>query len=233
MSLKRVSDGGIYLLGWWWLSLSLITLHHRRIRVLAQCKAEKKTFSQNYVHDIEGVCTLKPAPLSDPPYSRLSLVQWPSSSQSYNSPPHPSPAHSARAFPFSLFPPSPPPSLSYFAHYLEAYCPPVSKVYRPFPTRVVPREEAELSTSARWREAPLESPAHIKPLAGEADPPQYGAQHRQDALREGGDDTLPPRWHQFKVLDDRTLYQDDTLTMSSSSRPLPGVQLGSHQEFSC
>ncbi|KAG1721922.1 hypothetical protein EDB19DRAFT_1917006 [Suillus lakei] len=58
MSLKRVSDGGIYLLGWWWLSLSLITLHHRRIRVLAQCKAEKKTFSQNYVHDIEGLGTV-------------------------------------------------------------------------------------------------------------------------------------------------------------------------------
>lgn len=64
MSLKRVggkSDGGIDLLGWWWLPLSSvsqptpITPPRRRIRVLAQCKAEKKKFSPNYVREMEGV----------------------------------------------------------------------------------------------------------------------------------------------------------------------------------
>ncbi|KAG2120111.1 hypothetical protein BD769DRAFT_1653729 [Suillus cothurnatus] len=64
MSLKRVggkSDGGVDLLGWWWLPLSSdsqstpITPPRRRIRVLAQCKAEKKNFSPNYVREMEGV----------------------------------------------------------------------------------------------------------------------------------------------------------------------------------
>jgi hypothetical protein len=66
MSLQRVggkSDGGIDLLGWWWLPLSESqsssstpsTLSRRRIRVLAQCKAEKKKFSPNYVREMEGV----------------------------------------------------------------------------------------------------------------------------------------------------------------------------------
>ncbi|KAG1803348.1 uncharacterized protein BJ212DRAFT_1571147 [Suillus subaureus] len=64
MSLKRVggkSDGGVDLLGWWWLPLSSdsqstpITPPRRRIRVLAQCKAEKKKFSPNYVREMEGV----------------------------------------------------------------------------------------------------------------------------------------------------------------------------------
>ncbi|KAG1778152.1 hypothetical protein EV702DRAFT_1097338 [Suillus placidus] len=61
MSLKRVggkSDGGVDLLGWWWLPLSQstpITPPRRRIRVLAQCKAEKKKFSPNYVREMEGV----------------------------------------------------------------------------------------------------------------------------------------------------------------------------------
>ncbi|KAJ7434749.1 hypothetical protein B0H11DRAFT_2164585 [Mycena galericulata] len=47
MSLRRVggkSDGGIDLMGWW-----------RRLRVLAQCKAEKKKASPNYVREMEGV----------------------------------------------------------------------------------------------------------------------------------------------------------------------------------
>jgi len=66
MSLRRVggkSDGGVDLLGWWWLPFSESqstpstpsTLSRRRIRVLAQCKAEKKKFSPNYVREMEGV----------------------------------------------------------------------------------------------------------------------------------------------------------------------------------
>ncbi|KAG2152756.1 hypothetical protein DEU56DRAFT_775853 [Suillus clintonianus] len=87
MSLKRVggkSDGGVDLLGWWWLPLSepqssqstAITLPRRRIRVLAQCKAEKKKFSPNYVREMEGVWhthTTTQAP-SSTPVSELGTV---------------------------------------------------------------------------------------------------------------------------------------------------------------
>lgn len=69
MSLRRVggkSDGGIDLLGWWWLPPSDSpnaspdkTLNtpprRRRLRVLAQCKAEKKKTSPKYVREMEGV----------------------------------------------------------------------------------------------------------------------------------------------------------------------------------
>lgn len=71
MSLKRVggkSDGGVDLQGWWWLppvidttpsvtdgSSSDIQEERRRLRVFAQCKAEKKKFSPNYVREMEGV----------------------------------------------------------------------------------------------------------------------------------------------------------------------------------
>ncbi|KAL1695214.1 hypothetical protein GGG16DRAFT_45652 [Schizophyllum commune] len=83
MSLRRVggkSDGGIDLTGWWWLphaSDALQSQHtsdrvqsrhatdgdasrpqphpRRRIRVLAQCKAEKKKIGPNYVREMEGV----------------------------------------------------------------------------------------------------------------------------------------------------------------------------------
>ncbi|KAG2059922.1 WD40 repeat-like protein [Suillus hirtellus] len=41
----------------------------------------------------------------------------------------------------------------------------------------------------------------------------------------GGNEALPLEWQQFKVLDDTTLYQDNTLTMTSLNRPLPGVRL--------
>lgn len=66
MSLRRVggkSDGGIDLLGWWWLppqdSLQVgpeePTAPRRRLRVLAQCKAEKKPMGPKYVREMEGV----------------------------------------------------------------------------------------------------------------------------------------------------------------------------------
>ncbi|KDQ60339.1 hypothetical protein JAAARDRAFT_603457 [Jaapia argillacea MUCL 33604] len=68
MSLRRVggkSDGGIDLLGWWWLPHTSTSLSpcvpngeeppRRRIRVLGQCKAEKKKFSPNFVREMEGV----------------------------------------------------------------------------------------------------------------------------------------------------------------------------------
>jgi len=59
MSLRRVggkSDGGIDLLGWWWLPLSDPSAPgRRRIRVIAQCKAEKKKTSPKYVREMEGV----------------------------------------------------------------------------------------------------------------------------------------------------------------------------------
>lgn len=59
MSLTRVggkSDGGIDLIGWWWLP-DLVDQHapRRRIRVLAQCKAEKKKMGPHYVRETEGV----------------------------------------------------------------------------------------------------------------------------------------------------------------------------------
>ncbi|KAK7046709.1 hypothetical protein R3P38DRAFT_2506932 [Favolaschia claudopus] len=64
MSLRRVggkSDGGIDLMGWWWLpnsdksSVSKDELHRRRLRVLAQCKAEKRKPGPKYVREMEGV----------------------------------------------------------------------------------------------------------------------------------------------------------------------------------
>ncbi|KAJ6631175.1 hypothetical protein B0H10DRAFT_1773091 [Mycena sp. CBHHK59/15] len=66
MSLRRVggkSDGGIDLMGWWWLPPSDsepvagrdALLARRRLRVLAQCKAEKKKASPKYVREMEGV----------------------------------------------------------------------------------------------------------------------------------------------------------------------------------
>ncbi|OBZ77596.1 hypothetical protein A0H81_02408 [Grifola frondosa] len=68
MSLRRVGgkgDGGVDLQGWWWLpttlsssSISQLDDHmyfRRRMRVLAQCKAEKKKISPRYIREMEGV----------------------------------------------------------------------------------------------------------------------------------------------------------------------------------
>ncbi|KAI0689350.1 hypothetical protein BC835DRAFT_259838 [Cytidiella melzeri] len=62
MSLIRVggrADGGIDLQGWWWLPSHHDAEDHpssrRRIRVLAQCKAEKKKIGPKYVREMEGV----------------------------------------------------------------------------------------------------------------------------------------------------------------------------------
>ncbi|KAF5334756.1 hypothetical protein D9611_012935 [Ephemerocybe angulata] len=75
MSLTRVGgrgDGGIDLLGWWWLpsiytsavspsstssspDTGLQQQRQLRIRVVGQCKAEKKKLGPNYVRELEGV----------------------------------------------------------------------------------------------------------------------------------------------------------------------------------
>jgi len=76
MTLKRIGgkdDGGIDFFGWWWLpheSLSSSSspneetcrhhrpsavLRRRRIRVIGQCKAEKKKIGPNYIRELEGV----------------------------------------------------------------------------------------------------------------------------------------------------------------------------------
>lgn len=62
MSLNRVggkSDGGVDLQGWWWppFAPNAFTdpVHRRRVRVLAQCKAEKKKTGPRYIREMEGV----------------------------------------------------------------------------------------------------------------------------------------------------------------------------------
>ena len=74
MSLKRVGgkdDGGIDLLGWWWLPLAYpresvtsgleslkgtcVSDGRSRIRVIAQCKDEKRKAGPKYVRELEGV----------------------------------------------------------------------------------------------------------------------------------------------------------------------------------
>lgn len=74
MSLRRVggkNDGGIDLQGWWWVPSSTSSRpagwqaveapdgtephDRRRIRIIAQCKAEKKKMGPNYVRELEGV----------------------------------------------------------------------------------------------------------------------------------------------------------------------------------
>jgi len=61
MSLNRVggkSDGGIDLQGWWWPPFISDTFadpaHRQRVRVFAQCKAEKKKIGPKYIREMEG-----------------------------------------------------------------------------------------------------------------------------------------------------------------------------------
>ncbi|KAI9511678.1 hypothetical protein F5148DRAFT_1297868 [Russula earlei] len=52
MSLTRVGgshDGGVDLIGWWWISSA------QKLRVLAQCKAEKRRVGPAYLRELEGV----------------------------------------------------------------------------------------------------------------------------------------------------------------------------------
>lgn len=62
MSLTRVGgkgDGGIDMLGWWWIPAipddALSPQRRRRVRIIAQCKAEKKKMGPKYVRELEGV----------------------------------------------------------------------------------------------------------------------------------------------------------------------------------
>ncbi|OSD08148.1 hypothetical protein PYCCODRAFT_388618 [Trametes coccinea BRFM310] len=71
MSLRRVGgkgDGGIDLQGWWWLPAECLGLARpsspgtldsrgvarRRLRVIAQCKAEEKKIGPRYIRELEG-----------------------------------------------------------------------------------------------------------------------------------------------------------------------------------
>ncbi|KIK34465.1 hypothetical protein CY34DRAFT_812872 [Suillus luteus UH-Slu-Lm8-n1] len=84
------------------------------------------------------------------------------------------------------------------------------------------------STSAKQREGlPSDSPRPVAPQKSEKYPPRYGAQHRQDALWEGGNEALPPGWRESRTEgDDQARYWNDALFMSTEHRPLPGVRLG-------
>ncbi|KAJ8590157.1 WD40 repeat-like protein [Rhizopogon salebrosus TDB-379] len=87
-----------------------------------------------------------------------------------------------------------------------------------------PQRQANNEDLTRYGVALVDSPTRVAPLASAKDPPPYGVQHRQDALWEGGNEALPPRWWQFEV-GGGAHYQDDNLVMSSFNRPLPGVRL--------
>ncbi|KAI0305123.1 hypothetical protein B0F90DRAFT_1625287 [Multifurca ochricompacta] len=65
MSLTRVGgsyDGGVDLIGWWWLPSGQPSTcadwsiaNRRRLRILAQCKAEKRKVGPAYLRELEGV----------------------------------------------------------------------------------------------------------------------------------------------------------------------------------
>ncbi|KAH9040533.1 hypothetical protein EDB84DRAFT_1267450 [Lactarius hengduanensis] len=62
MSLTRVggsNDGGVDLIGWWWVPGEKRgewgLANRRRLRVLAQCKAEKRKMGPGYLRELEGV----------------------------------------------------------------------------------------------------------------------------------------------------------------------------------
>ncbi|KAG7091929.1 hypothetical protein E1B28_008321 [Marasmius oreades] len=65
MTLTRVGgkeDGGVDLIGWWWIPTVDSNVEEavdfsawKRVRVVAQCKAEKKKVAPKYVRELEGV----------------------------------------------------------------------------------------------------------------------------------------------------------------------------------
>ncbi|KAG2741877.1 WD40 repeat-like protein [Suillus brevipes Sb2] len=82
--------------------------------------------------------------------------------------------------------------------------------------------------SAKQREGlPSDSSRSVAPRKSEKYPPRYGAQHRQDALWEGGNEAPPPGWREIRSEGDgQPLYHwDDVVFMSTEHRPLPGVRL--------
>jgi hypothetical protein len=76
MDLRRVggrNDGGIDLVGWWWIPTGTENAIEsggaggaRRIRVIAQCKSERKKFKPSYVREMEGVVYRAKYPSSFP-----------------------------------------------------------------------------------------------------------------------------------------------------------------------
>jgi hypothetical protein len=98
MSLRRVggrSDGGIDLQGWWWLPLSFRSgsapraiADRNRVRVVGQCKAEKKKIGPKYIREMEGVLHRFPQQdhpsvalfISESPFSKETLLRAHSSS---------------------------------------------------------------------------------------------------------------------------------------------------------
>ncbi|KAJ8586304.1 WD40 repeat-like protein [Rhizopogon salebrosus TDB-379] len=90
-------------------------------------------------------------------------------------------------------------------------------------------EEAKSGGSVRQkgsgRGALVASPARVAHPARMDCPPPYGEQHRQDALWSGGNEALPPGWHQFQMTDGTARHQDNNLRIVSIYRPLPGVRL--------
>jgi len=58
MSLSQVGgagDGGVDLRGWWTIPKSPTSIEGRRLRVLGQCKAERKALGPRIVRELEGV----------------------------------------------------------------------------------------------------------------------------------------------------------------------------------
>ncbi|KIK35293.1 hypothetical protein CY34DRAFT_812266 [Suillus luteus UH-Slu-Lm8-n1] len=95
------------------------------------------------------------------------------------------------------------------------------------------RAKAGSSTSAKQREGlPSDSSRLVAPQKSERYPPRYGAQHRQDALWEGGNEALPPGWTEHKAAgDNQPSYRDEALFMYAAHRPLPGVRLDQSWEL--
>ncbi|KAG2747555.1 WD40 repeat-like protein [Suillus brevipes Sb2] len=97
-------------------------------------------------------------------------------------------------------------------------------------TTTMSHAKAKSSTSAKQREANQgqrpDSSRPVAPQKREKFPPRYGAQQRQDALWEGGNEALPPGWTEYEEEgDDQPSYRDDALFMEAAHRPLSGVRL--------